>query len=143
MSDSIRWLKDLRLLDLNDVGGKNASLGEMIGNLANLGVSVPGGFATTAQAFNDFLEQSGLAASIYQRLSSLDTDDVETLSRVGRVIREEIVATQLTPGLNNAIISAYAQSRSNWSDIGGVGWSCGTPDVVRRAVPSCTCHRAA
>ena len=109
MSDSIRWLKDLRLLDLNDVGGKNASLGEMIGNLANLGVSVPGGFATTAQAFNDFLEQSGLAASIYQRLSSLDTDDVETLSRVGRVIREEIVATQLTPGLNNAIISAYAQ----------------------------------
>jgi len=109
LSDSIRWLKDLRLLDLNDVGGKNASLGEMIGNLANLGVSVPGGFATTAQAFNDFLEQSGLAASIYQRLSSLDTDDVETLSRVGRVIREEIVATQLTPGLNNAIISAYAQ----------------------------------
>jgi len=109
LSDSIRWLKDLRLLDLNDVGGKNASLGEMIGNLADLGVSVPGGFATTAQAFNDFLEQSGLAASIYQRLSSLDTDDVETLSRVGRVIREEIVATQLTPDLNNAIISAYAQ----------------------------------
>jgi len=118
LTQSIRWLKDLRLKDLPEVGGKNASLGEMIGNLSDLGVSVPGGFATTAQAFKDFLQQSGLAAGIYARLSELDTDDVETLARVGRAIREEIVATALTPELNDAVAAAYAEmERENGADV--------------------------
>ena len=90
----------------------------MIGNLSDLGVSVPGGFATTAQAFKDFLQQSGLAAGIYARLSELDTDDVETLARVGRAIREEIVATALTPELNDAVAAAYAEmERENGADV--------------------------
>ncbi|MCW8807813.1 MAG: hypothetical protein OQK79_06825, partial [Rhodanobacter sp.] len=61
MNDLVLWLDQLRMTDLGKVGGKNASLGEMIGNLAKLGVSVPGGFATTAQAFQHYLERSGLA----------------------------------------------------------------------------------
>ena len=72
LSDLVLWLEDLRMTDLGKVGGKNASLGEMIGNLAKLGVSVPGGFATTAQAFQSYLEQSGLARRIQDRLATLD-----------------------------------------------------------------------
>ena len=64
MSDLVLWLDALRMTDLGKVGGKNASLGEMIGNLAKLGVSVPGGFATTADAFQTYLEKSGLAKRI-------------------------------------------------------------------------------
>ena len=68
LGDLVLWLDALRMSDLGRVGGKNASLGEMIGNLAKLGVSVPGGFATTAQAFQDYLEKSGLAKRIQDRL---------------------------------------------------------------------------
>src|SRR5690606_28158958 len=95
--------------DLGRVGGKNASLGEMIGNLAQLGVSVPGGFATTAQAFQDYLEKSGLAARIQQRLSSLDVEDVDALTRAGTEIRGWIVDTALPAELDQAIREAYAK----------------------------------
>ena len=64
LNDLVLWLDQLRMTDLGKVGGKNASLGEMIGNLAKLGVSVPGGFATTADAFQQYLEKSGLAKRI-------------------------------------------------------------------------------
>ena len=76
MSDLVLWLDALRMSDLGKVGGKNASLGEMIGNLARLGVSVPGGFATTAEAFRNHLESTGLAKKIQARLSNLDVEDV-------------------------------------------------------------------
>src|SRR5580704_6637977 len=89
--DLVRWLDQLRLSDLNQVGGKNASLGEMIGNLAKLGVSVPGGFATTADAFQQYLEKSGLAKRIQARLATLDVDDVDTLVVAGKEIRGWIV----------------------------------------------------
>ncbi|KAA3650996.1 MAG: hypothetical protein DWP95_00830, partial [Proteobacteria bacterium] len=76
MSDYIIKLDQLTLADLDKVGGKNASLGEMITHLSALGVQVPGGFATTAQAFWDFLKESGLGDKINARLNALDTDDL-------------------------------------------------------------------
>ena len=93
--------EELRMSDVDSVGGKNASLGEMISQLAGAGVRVPGGFATTAQAFRDFLSYSGggegdplpLATRIAQRLESLDTDDVRTLAQVGAEIRKWIIET--------------------------------------------------
>ena len=80
MNDLVLWLDQLRMTDLGKAGGKNASLGEMIGNLAKLGVSVPGGFATTADAFQQYLEKSGLAKRIQDRLAPLDVDDVDRKS---------------------------------------------------------------
>ena len=109
MSDLVLWLDELRMSDLAKVGGKNASLGEMIGNLAKLGVSVPGGFATTAQAFQDYLEKSGLAKRILDRLATLDVENVDALSVAGKEIRGWIVDTALPADLDQAIRAAYAK----------------------------------
>ncbi|WP_413626161.1 phosphoenolpyruvate synthase [Luteibacter sp. Lutesp34] len=109
MSDLVLWLDALRMTDLGKVGGKNASLGEMIGNLAKLGVSVPGGFATTADAFQSYLEKSGLAKRIAERLATLDVDDVDELTRGGKEIRGWIVDTALPADLEQAIREAYAK----------------------------------
>jgi len=75
--------EQLRMTDVEAVGGKNASLGEMISQLAASGVRVPGGFATTAHAFRQFLQHNGLADKIAARLSTLDTDDVKALAQAG------------------------------------------------------------
>ena len=107
MNDLVLWLDKLRMTDLGKVGGKNASLGEMIGNLSKLGVSVPGGFATTAEAFQHYLEKSGLAKRIQERLSSLDVDDVDSLVIAGKEIREWIVSTALPAELEQAVREAY------------------------------------
>ena len=109
MNDLVLWLDQLRMSDLGKVGGKNASLGEMIGNLAQLGVSVPGGFATTAQAFQQYLEKSGLSKRIAERLTSLDVDDVDALVAGGKEIRGWIVDTALPAELEQAIRDAYAK----------------------------------
>lgn len=95
--------------DVPRVGGKNASLGEMISNLANAGVQVPGGFATTADAFNEFLEQSGLNSKIHDILDTLDVDDVNTLAKVGAEIRQWIIDTPFQPNLDQAIRDAYSK----------------------------------
>ena len=107
MNDLVLWLDQLRMTDLGKVGGKNASLGEMIGNLAQLGVSVPGGFATTAQAFQQYLEKSGLSKRIADRLATLDVDDVDALVAGGKEIRGWIVDTALPAELEQAIRNAY------------------------------------
>ena len=107
MSDLVLWLDSLRMTDLARVGGKNASLGEMIGNLSQLGVSVPGGFATTAQAFQAYLEESGLARRIQDRLATLDVEDVDALARAGTEIRGWVVDTALPAHLDAAIRTAY------------------------------------
>ncbi|HSS07340.1 MAG TPA: PEP/pyruvate-binding domain-containing protein, partial [Rhodanobacteraceae bacterium] len=109
MGDLVLWLDALRMSDLGRVGGKNASLGEMIGNLAKLGVSVPGGFATTAQAFQDYLEKSGLAKRIQDRLATLDVEDVDALTAAGKEIRGWIVDTALPADLDKAIREAYTK----------------------------------
>ncbi|MGL5770740.1 MAG: phosphoenolpyruvate synthase [Plesiomonas shigelloides] len=95
--------------DVHRVGGKNASLGEMIANLSGLGVCVPDGFATTARAFNEFLEQSGLNQRIHQLLDTLDVDDVRALAKAGAQIRQWVVDTPFQPALTQAIAEAYAQ----------------------------------
>jgi len=107
MSDLVLWLDELRLSDLAQVGGKNASLGEMIGNLSRAGVSVPGGYATTAYAFNQFIAQSGVGKRIEQRLATLDIEDVDALALAGAEIRGWIIQTPLQPALEQAIRDGY------------------------------------
>lgn len=106
---SVVWYNQLGMNDVDRVGGKNASLGEMITNLTELGVSVPNGFATTAQAFNDFLEQSGVNQKIYQLLDQIDIDDIKALADAGTQIRSWIIDTPFQPELEQAIAEAYQQ----------------------------------
>jgi len=103
----IAWLHELGMGDLDRVGGKNASLGEMISQLADLGVSVPGGFATTAEAFRDFVAQSGLGERINARLEGLDTADVHALAEAGAEIRRWVTETPFQPALDAAITAAW------------------------------------
>ena len=98
----------LRNTDVGMVGGKNASLGEMISQLAGSGVRVPGGFATTADAYRNFLEFEGLAARIEARLATLDVSDVKALTAAGQEIRAWITAQPLPPALEAAIRESYA-----------------------------------
>jgi len=101
-------LDKLGVHDVEHVGGKNASLGEMISNLAGAGVSVPGGFATTAQAYRDFLELSGLNAQIHAALDALDVDDVNALAKTGAQIRQWIMDAEFPEKLNEEIRTAFA-----------------------------------
>lgn len=94
--------------DIDKVGGKNASLGEMISHLTDLGVSVPTGFATTADAFNKFLQDTGLNQKISEALIGLNVDDVQTLAETGKKIRNMIIAQQLPKDLEEAIRNAFA-----------------------------------
>jgi pyruvate,water dikinase len=106
---NILWLHDLRLADLAQVGGKNSSLGEMIGELSGLGVSVPGGFATTADAFRAFIAHNQLHQRIFDRLASLDVEDVGALTAAGREIRGWVIDAPLQPDLDADIRQAYAK----------------------------------
>jgi pyruvate,water dikinase len=99
--------EDLRMTDVEAVGGKNASLGEMISQLSESGVRVPGGFATTAHAFRIFLAEGRLAGRIAQRLAGLDTDDVRALAAAGAEIRGWIEAQPFPPALEAAIRAEY------------------------------------
>ena len=99
----------LRMTDVGDVGGKNASLGEMISQLAASGVRVPGGFATTAAAYREFLAHQGLAERINAALDRLDVDDVEALLRIGAQIRQWVVDTPFPPALETEIKTYYEQ----------------------------------
>ncbi len=102
-------LQELGKNDVDKVGGKNASLGEMIGQLAKVGVNVPGGFATTAEAFSKFLEYNQLDEKIRAELSALNVADVKSLAESGDKIRQWIIAAQLQPELETAIVAAYDQ----------------------------------
>ncbi|MGB5855674.1 MAG: phosphoenolpyruvate synthase [Oceanisphaera sp.] len=107
MKEYVIWYEQLGMNDVDRVGGKNASLGEMISQLAGVGVSVPGGFATTAYAFNEFLEQSGLNAKIHDLLDTLDVDNIAALGQAGKSIRQWIIDTPFQPELESAINDAY------------------------------------
>ena len=93
--------------DVELVGGKNSSLGEMLRSLSGLGVTVPDGFATTAQAYREFLQQDGLAARITQTLAKLNVDDVALLARTGAQIRRWILDTPFPPPLQQAVLQAW------------------------------------
>ena len=107
MSENIVPLDQLGMGDVPRVGGKNASLGEMIKNLGSLGVEVPGGFATTASAFDRFLDEAGIRERIHARLDQLDSDDVNQLAVVGREIRGWITDSSLPADLQAEITEAY------------------------------------
>ncbi|MFO8023912.1 phosphoenolpyruvate synthase [Thiohalophilus sp.] len=106
MTQHLIWFEDLRLDDVPRVGGKNASLGEMIHQLSNAGVRVPDGFATTADAFREFLEHKGLADRIYGELDDLDIDDVDALAKTGERIRQWIIDTPFPPALQEELHEA-------------------------------------
>lgn len=112
-NEYVIWYEHLGMGDVERVGGKNASLGEMISNLSNMGVSVPGGFATTADAFRSFLEQSGLNQKINQELSSLDVDDVVKLAETGAKIRQWVMDTPFLPEMEQAIRRAYVKLKGD------------------------------
>ncbi|WP_258313148.1 phosphoenolpyruvate synthase [Pseudomonas sp. SGAir0191] len=109
MVDYVVPLDALGVHDVEQVGGKNASLGEMISNLAGAGVSVPGGFATTAQAYRDFLEQSGLNDQIHAALDALDVDDVNALAKTGAQIRQWVMEAEFPARLDAEIRTAFAE----------------------------------
>lgn len=108
MEDYIIWFDHLGMSDVDRVGGKNASLGEMISNLANAGVTVPGGFATTAHAYREFLATDGLKERIDNALDALDINDVNELARVGAQIRQWIIETPFPDVLENALKESFA-----------------------------------
>ncbi|MBK6599230.1 MAG: phosphoenolpyruvate synthase [Proteobacteria bacterium] len=109
MNTYVLPLESATMRDVEVVGGKNASIGEMIGQLARLGVKVPGGFATTAQAYRDFLQQKGLNERIRAALADLDIDDVTKLAATGAQIRQWILQTPFPPALEQAVLAAFEQ----------------------------------
>lgn len=106
-SSNIEWFADLGLDDVDRVGGKNASLGEMVSNLADAGVRVPDGFATTAEAYRRFLGETGLADRINALLDDLDVDDTRKLARVGDQIRTSVEEQDFPKDLEDDIRAAY------------------------------------
>ncbi len=116
MQELVLWYNGLGMNDVDRVGGKNASLGEMISNLSNMGVTVPDGFATTADAFRDFMSQSGLHDKIQLALKELDVDDVEALAIVGSKIRRWVVDTPFQPELEEAILASYNELKGDAND---------------------------
>ncbi|MHC6593943.1 phosphoenolpyruvate synthase [Arthrobacter sp. C152] len=117
----VLWFSDLGLSDLDQVGGKNASLGEMVRNLASAGVKVPGGFATTADAYRRFLGESGLDSRIEGILDGLDSGDVAALTVAGKQIRDLIRNTPFQPGFEEQIRSAYDRLTAEHG--GDVSWA--------------------
>ncbi|WP_404417396.1 phosphoenolpyruvate synthase [Vreelandella aquamarina] len=109
MEEYILWFDHLGMNDVERVGGKNASLGEMISNLAGAGVTVPGGFATTAHAYREFLSHENLNERINATLDRLDVDDVKALAEAGRDIRQWVIDTPLPPHFEAALRDAYEQ----------------------------------
>ncbi|MGM0825880.1 MAG: phosphoenolpyruvate synthase [Pseudomonadota bacterium] len=107
MNDYILWFDQLGMADVERVGGKNASLGEMISNLSGAGVTVPGGFATTAHAYREFLAHEGLNERINETLSRLDVDDVKALAEAGKMIRQWVIDTPLPPTFESELRTAY------------------------------------
>lgn len=113
VNEQIIWFENLKMHDVDQVGGKNASLGEMISGLANAGVSVPGGFATTAHAFREFLRHNHLAERIDPLLKQLDVEDVTALAEAGKTVREWVIEAPFPEELENAVTTAYKKLTGN------------------------------
>ncbi|HIF5586560.1 TPA: phosphoenolpyruvate synthase [Vibrio parahaemolyticus] len=109
MQKNTLWFNGLSMDDVDKVGGKNASLGEMVSNLANVDVSVPNGFATTSYAFNQFLDHEGLDERIHQLLDELDVDDVEALRKTGATIRQWVLQAPFPADLEQEIRNNYEE----------------------------------
>ncbi len=107
MNEYIMWFDQLTLRDVGAVGGKNASLGEMIRHLSQAGVNVPGGFATTTKAYRDFLAANDLTDRIHHKLEVLDVGDIDALTTTGRTIRNWILNAELPDVLVQEVSRAY------------------------------------
>ncbi|KOO03302.1 phosphoenolpyruvate synthase [Vibrio nereis] len=107
MQNNTLWFNGLSMEDVDKVGGKNASLGEMVSNLSNAGVSVPNGFATTSYAFNQFLDYEGLDDRIHQLLDELDVEDVDALRKTGATIRQWVLEAPFPADLEQDIRNNY------------------------------------
>jgi pyruvate,water dikinase len=116
-ASNVMWFSDLGLSDLEQVGGKNSSLGEMVGNLSNAGVRVPDGFATTADAYRRFISQSGLVKTINDELAGLDTEDVQRLAEAGQKIRHAVLSQPFPTDLEADIRAAYQQLAGSVEDL--------------------------
>lgn len=116
MTGYIVWLDQLGMNDVASVGGKNASLGEMISHLSSTGVKVPGGFATTTRAYQEFLEINDLTHRIDQLLAPLDVADVQALAVAGKTIRSWLLAGRLPDGLLQAVTQAYQMLAAEWGE---------------------------
>ena len=121
MTANVRWFRELGLHDVDSVGGKNASLGEMVQHLSAAGVAVPDGFATTADAYRRFLGETGLADRINALLDDLDVDDVRRLAEVGAQIRADAEAQAFPPDLEADIRAAYDELVGGHGD--DVSWA--------------------
>lgn len=121
MSSNIEWYENLGMHDVELVGGKNASLGEMVQHLSKAGVRVPSGFATTADAYRRFLIESGLAERIDGMLKTLDVDDVRELARVGNEIRSAVEQQPFPTDLEAEIREAYEKLAGEHGD--EVSWA--------------------
>jgi pyruvate, water dikinase len=119
----VLWFTELGLADLEQVGGKNASLGELIRNLATAGVRVPEGFATTADAYRRFLHESGLEASIAAILEDLDSDNVTALAKAGAAIRDLIRQAPFPAGFEEEVRGAYAKLTEGHGSESEVSWA--------------------
>ncbi|MBY6062153.1 phosphoenolpyruvate synthase [Microbacterium esteraromaticum] len=120
---NILWFHEVTMTDLPQVGGKNASLGEMVSHLSDLGVRVPGGFATTADAYRAFLVSDGLDTRIREAVEAIDVDDVTQLTRVGATVREWIERQPLPADIENDIRAAYAHLVENDPTPDAVSWA--------------------
>ena len=116
--DYVLPLAQVTMADVATVGGKNASLGEMLGALTKLGVRVPSGFATTADAYREFLRQDGLDARIAQALAGLDVEDIGALTATGRRIRGWVLETPFPTALETAVLAALERLDRNRADRG-------------------------
>ncbi|MFO8078508.1 MAG: phosphoenolpyruvate synthase [Thermoplasmatota archaeon] len=116
MQEFVKWFEDLRIEDVPSVGGKNASLGEMIRNLGEKGVSVPGGFAVTAYAYKYTMEKEGVDKKIKEILSDLDTNDVANLSEHGEKVRNLIRNTPLPDEVADAIRKHYREMEQRYNE---------------------------
>jgi pyruvate,water dikinase len=113
----VLWFNKLGMGDVDTVGGKNASLGEMISSLKNKGVQVPDGFATTADAYRQFISYQGLNDRIQQSLDALDVEDVNALAKTGAEIRQAILDTPFPSDLDEAIEAAFADLQQGNSQL--------------------------
>lgn len=116
LSELVVRLDRLTLEDLPRVGGKNASLGEMLGQLGQAGIRVPGGFALTVQAFHQMLAQGSMGEAIYRRLDQLDVTDTQSLATTALAIREQILQTPLPAEVREAVRDAYAAMGCEYGD---------------------------
>ncbi|HSU47292.1 MAG TPA: PEP/pyruvate-binding domain-containing protein, partial [Arthrobacter sp.] len=123
MTTDVLWFSELGLNDLDKVGGKNASLGEMVQNLTSAGVQVPDGFATTADAYRRFLSDSGLDRKIADRLVGLDTDDVTALASAGQEIRSLVRDTPFLPDFEAQVREAYQQLVDKHAGSADLSWA--------------------